>query len=208
MTLRLGVRMETIIVLGFFVVLLGILIYKGRREKKKIIEKLRKQFAINYGKANIREWKTEELERISHYCKDRTTEDSIDELTWNDLDLDFIYQKMAYTRSSMGDDYLYYLLRNPVKEETILQDREKKITCLSENQELRIKLQVIFAQIGRIREYSFADYLKYLMKEKPGSNVKHYLVDGFIIISIFLFSFFVKKINFFKKSIKNYRFQL
>ena len=181
--------METIIVLGFFVVLLGILIYKGRREKKKIIEKLRKQFAVNYGKVNIREWKTEELERISHYCKDRTTEDSIDELTWNDLDLDFIYQQMAYTRSSMGDDYLYYLLRNPVKEETILQDREKKITCLSENQELRIKLQVIFAQIGRIREYSFADYLKYLMKEKPGSNVKHYLVDGFIIISIFLMGY-------------------
>ena len=64
------------------------------------------------------------------------TEHSIDELTWNDLDMDLIYQQMAYTRSSPGDDYLYYMLRNPVKEEEVLLDREKKISCLAENQEL------------------------------------------------------------------------
>ena len=178
--------MEGIIVLIFFSILFAILLYKGMVEKRRTVENLRRGFKENFGKDNARILKNEELEWISHYCKDRMTEHSIDELTWNDLDMDLIYQQMAYTRSSPGDDYLYYMLRNPVKEESVLLDREKKISCLAENQELRIKLQIIFAQMGRIRDYSFADYLNYLMQEKPRSNVKHYLVDSLIVVSVFL----------------------
>ena len=181
--------MEGMVVLSFFLVLFVILLYKGIVEKKRTIEKWKKTFKEDYGKANKRKLKSDELERISHYCKDRMTEESIDELTWNDLDMDLIYGQMAYTRSSLGDDYLYYLLRNPVKEEEILLNREEKITCLSKNHELRIRLQVLFAQLGRIRDYSLADYLKYLMQEEPRSNMKHYLVDGLIVVSVFLMGF-------------------
>lgn len=178
--------MEGVIVLLFFLLLFIILIYKGITENKKRKKKLRKKLAQNFGKANTRVLKDEELERISHYCKDRMTEDSIDELTWNDLDMDLVYEQMAYTRTSFGDDYLYYLLRNPVKEERILLDREKKITCISQNQELRIQLQVLLAQLGRMRDYSLADYIKYLMQEEARSNGKHYFVDVLIVASVFL----------------------
>lgn len=181
--------MEGSIVLLFFLVLFIVLLYKGIAEKKRTVEKLRRSFTGNYGKANTRELKNEELERISHYCKDRMTEDSIDELTWNDLDMDLIYGKMAYTRTSPGDDYLYYMLRNPVKEEKILLDREKRISCIATNQELRIKLQILLAQLGRIRDYSLADYMKYLMQEEPRSNVKHYLADILIVVSVFLMGY-------------------
>lgn len=181
--------MEGSIVLLFFLVLFIVLLYKGIVEKKRTVEKLRRSFTGNYGKANTREVKNEELERISHYCKDRMTDDSIDELTWNDLDMDLIYEKIAYTRTSPGDDYLYYMLRNPVKEEKILLDREKRISCIATNQELRIKLQVLLAQLGRIRDYSLADYMKCLMQEEPRSNVKHYLADILIVVSVFLMGY-------------------
>ena len=181
--------MEGLVVLVFFILLFVIILYKSIVEKKRTLEKWKKRFQENYGKSNQRQLKDEELERISHYCKDRKTESYIDELTWNDLDMDLVYEQMAYTRSSLGDDYLYYLLRNPVKEESVLENREKKITYFAEHQEFRVKLQVIFAQLGKIRDYSLADYLKYLMQEEPRSNVKHYLVDGFIVASIFLMGF-------------------
>ena len=181
--------MEGSIVLLFFLVLFIVLLYKGMVEKKKTVEKLRLNFTENFGKANTRVLKNEELERISHYCKDRMTEDSIDELTWNDLDMDLIYEQMAYTRTSPGDDYLYYVLRNPVKEEEILLVREQKISCISKNQEIRIKLQVLLAQLGRIREYSLSDYMKYLMLEETKSNIKHYLVDGLIVVSVFFMGY-------------------
>ena len=178
--------MEGSIILLFFLVLIIILICKGFVEEKRKTEKLKKKFKEHYGKANKRQIKEEELERISHYCKDRMTKDTIDELTWNDLDMDLVYKQMAYTGSSLGDDYLYYLLRNPVRKEEILLNRENKISCLAKNETLRIKLQVLLAGIGRIRDYSFSDYLKYLMQEESRSNGKHYLVDFLIVCSILL----------------------
>ena len=181
--------MEGIVFLSFFVVLFLILLYKGIVEKKKTIEKCKKNFQEDYGKANKRCLKSEELQRISRYSNLRNSNPAIDNLTWNDLDMDFVYEQMAYTKSSLGDDYLYYLLRNPVTEKQILSDREKKISFLAEQKEIRIKLQVIFAQMGRIRDYSFADYLKYLMQEEPRSNIKHYLVDILILGSVFLIGF-------------------
>lgn len=181
--------MEGISICLIILLLFLILIYRGTIEKKRNKEILRKKFEESYGNVNKRQLRDEELERISHYCKDRMTESSVDELTWNDLDMDLIYQQIAYTRTSPGDDYLYYLLRNPVKEKGILLNREKKITCISQNQELRIKLQVLLARLGRIRDYSLADYLKYLMQEEPRSNIKHYLVDVLIIVSIFLMGY-------------------
>ena len=178
--------MEQLVFLCILVIIILFVVYRGSVEKKRTIEKLERKFKDNYGKVNQRQLKEEELKRISHYCMDRMTEDSIDELTWNDLDMDLIYQQMAYTQSSLGDDYLYYMLRNPVKDEDVLLDREKKILCLSDHPELIIKLQVLFAQIGRIRDYSFSDYIKYLMEEEPRSNGKHYIVNGLLVLSVFL----------------------
>ena len=181
--------MEEIIILFFFLAIFIILLCKGSVERKRTEKKLRKRFEESFGNVNKRQIKDEEIERISHYCKDRMTKCSVDELTWNDLDMDLVYEQMAYTRTSPGDDYLYYMLRNPVKEKGILLNREKKITCISENQELRIKLQLLMAQLGRIRDYSLADYIKYLMQEEPRSNVKHYVVDVLIIVSIFFMGY-------------------
>ena len=128
-------------------------------ENKQRKEKLRKKYTQNFGQPNVRQWKEGDLEKISRYSKLRNETCGIDELTWLDLDMNEVYRQMAYTRSSLGDDYLYDLLRNPVKEETILQNREKKITSLTQTPEARISLQVIFAQLGRIPKYSFAEYL-------------------------------------------------
>ena len=181
--------MEMMIWLSVFILIFLTILYKGIIENKRTTEKLSKCFKENWGKANQRQWKSDELERSSHYSECRRSNHTIDELTWNDLDMDSVYAQMAYTRSSLGDDYLYYVLRNPVKEEGILTDREKKISCLAKKEELRIKLQILFARIGKIRDYSFADYLKLLMQEEPRSNVKHYLVDILIVFSLILMGY-------------------
>ena len=93
----------------------GFIIIKGNIDNKINAEKNKRKFIDNYGKSNTRKWKNGELERISIYAKYRESEQTIDELTWNDLDMNLIYQQMVYTESSLGDDYLYYLLE---KEET------------------------------------------------------------------------------------------
>ena len=162
------------------------ILYRGKIESRNRTKKLREKFQNEFEKANARFWKTGDLERISSYAKYRETERSIDDLTWNDLDMDLIYQQMAYTQSSLGDDYLYYLLKNPVKDIEVLQDREKKIMCLSLNQDVRLNLQVLFSKLGKMERFSLAQYLEFLMKEKPGNNIKHYVMDVLILLSILL----------------------
>ena len=178
--------MEKIAVLSIFFGVLIFILFRGKVEEKKREEKIQKKLKENFGKANERAWKEQEIERISHYCKDKVTEDFIDDITWNDLDMDLIYQQIAYTQSSLGDDFLYYMLRNPVKDEEILSDREKKICSLSQQPEFRRKIQVLCARIGKIRDYSFSDYISCLMEEQPRSNRKHYLMDILIVLSVCL----------------------
>ena len=174
-----------------FLFLFFFILYRGKLESRNRTEKLREKFRNDFGKGNSRVWKLGDLDRISYYAKYRESEQTVDDLTWNDLDMDLIYQQMAYTQSSLGDDYLYYLLKNPVKEELILEEREKKIVFLSLNQNIRLNLQVLFSKLGKIERFSLAQYLEFLMKEKPGKNRKHYVVDILIGFSVLLMVFHV-----------------
>ncbi len=181
--------MTEIVFLGIFLFLFVFMIGNGYVINKKKTEKLICKLKEDYGKENQRKWTPQELEKISHYSKKRSTKESIDELTWNDLDMDLIFRQMAYTGSSVGDDYLYFLLHNPAKEKMVLLEREKKLSCLENQEETRIKLQVLFADIGRIKKYSFSDYITYLMQENAKSNRIHYAVIFLIIFSLFFMQF-------------------
>lgn len=176
--------MEFGIVLIFFVLLFLIILIKGVVEDKRKIQKWQRTFREDFGKGNKRQWKSGELEQISHYSRDKQAEYEIDDLTWNDLDMDEVFRQMAYTRSSLGDDYLYDMLRKPVGNKAVLKHREMQIQSLKKQEECRIELQILFARLGRIQEYSFSDYLKYLMQEEPKSNTKHYLMMGAIVCSV------------------------
>lgn len=64
-----------------------------------------------------------------HYQLFLETEDELlDDLTWNDLDLDELYVQMNNTQSGVGDHLLYAMLRQPCLNEAELQKRTKIIT--------------------------------------------------------------------------------
>ena len=45
--------------------------------------------------------------------KGNANENSIDDITWNDLGMDDIFRMMNNTNSSAGQEYLYRMLRQP-----------------------------------------------------------------------------------------------
>lgn len=183
--------MEKIVLFLILICIFLFVVIKGNIDNKKNIEKNKRDFKKNFGKENTRVWKSGDLDRISYYAKHREAEQTVDDLTWNDLDMDLIYRQMAYTQSSLGDDFLYYLLKNPVKEELVLEEREKKIVCLNLNQDVRLNMQMLFSGLGHMERFSLAQYLEFLMKEKSGENRKHYIADIFIGFSILLMVFHV-----------------
>lgn len=152
-----------------FIFIMGML--EERRAKKKFREKLEK----DYGKPSRKQYVEGRLSTISGYYKKTIGETDffIDDITWNDLDMDRLYQAMDYTFSAAGEEVLYKTLRCPSMGEGIFKEREEKINYFRENKEKRINVQLLFASIGRTGKYSIVDYFDYLDDLKAEKLTRH-----------------------------------
>ena len=128
---------------------------KEQLDKKAYEEKLKN----DYGKINTRKLSSEELKSIKGFTNYHFHEDMIDDITWNDLDMNLIYSKMNYCNSSAGDEFLYYTLRSPHTKLFDWSDFECKVNRLIEDPEYRTKLQVCLHDIGRSKNYSIYSYI-------------------------------------------------
>ena len=98
------------VVFGAFFLLIVQFSYSNRMRKGR----WRERFQREWGTIPDREYDYTELDKISRYFyynlkKGRIPEPYIDDITWNDLDMDSIYAYVNHTRSSPGEEYQYYL---------------------------------------------------------------------------------------------------
>jgi len=164
-----------IIILAGFI----ILIVRGRIEQKKLRKQIIKQFRDEYGAAPAKLRGREEAAVKGSYLHfmEKTDVFSLDDITWNDLDMDLIFQRINYTRSSAGTEELYRMLRCPVTEEEILRERDALADGMGEHETLREELSLELYAIGFTGKYALSDYLSYLDALKERSNWKHILLD-------------------------------
>lgn len=164
--------------LVFLLMLKEVIGYK--KSEKIFIEKLYKE----YGVLPPREYKPGRLEIISHYFEKHKDGFFIDDITWNDLDMDEVFKRMNYTYSAAGEEYLYYVLRKPCMEEAELLKREKIIDFISSHPDERVAFQLIYSKLGKTGKYSIYDYLDYLDGLGNRSNLQHYFALLLLLISI------------------------
>lgn len=146
-------------------------VYSYKKSERQFIESLYGE----YGVLPIREYKPGQLETISRYFVKHKEGFSIDDITWNDLNMDEVFKRMNYTYSAAGEEYLYYTLRKPCMDEEELLKREKIIGYFSEHPDERVTYQFIFSKLGRTGKFSIYDYLDYLDQLGTRSNFQHYL---------------------------------
>ena len=101
------------VILGFIVLFMVKGFFDYKKSQKEFIRRLRK----DYGVLPQKEYKPEKFENISHYFLKHQDGFVIDDITWNDLNMDDVFKRMNYTYSAAGEEYLYYLLRKPCCEE-------------------------------------------------------------------------------------------
>ena len=143
------------------IILAAMAIYGYISEKKMndyIIRKLKKSFGEPAG----REWKSGEFIHVPGYSRNHETEFTIDDITWNDLNMDDIFGKLNYTLSSAGEEYLYYLLRNPSLSSDGRDSFEEKIEHFRTDNDRRLALQLALLKCGKTGKYSIYDYLNNL----------------------------------------------
>lgn len=176
---------------GFVTIALTILLVffisgmiNDRNELKRYREKLKKE----YGSANTREYAAEGSAGLCGYYRSHRSEDSLDDITWNDLNMEDIYRRMDYCKTSAGDEYLYYLLRNPKLGQYDWTDFEKKTEYYRTHAEERLQLQLILHKMGYTGKYSIYDYLDNLETLGKRSNTKDILgIVAFLLAFILCF---------------------
>ncbi len=180
--------MEGIILLSILVGVSLVAYILGVRDQiaseKALVYKLKK----NYGEAPKREYKPDELDHLLGYYKNHPEDFQIDDATWNDLNMDGVFARMNYCLSATGEEYLYYMLRTP-KQIDDFEELERKVDYFQKNDDARIKVQRIFAKIGRNIRYSIYDYIDYLDDVSKFSNKEHYLM--LVLMAIALMSCFI-----------------
>lgn len=156
------------------------------KNKKNMIYNLRQQ----WGQLPEREYSSEKMEyMMSYYNSIKDELRDVDDITWNDLEMDEIFALINNSQCSIGEEYLYALLHKPCFDADELAERNRIIKYFSEHEEERIKLQSSLSMIGRASRISIYEYINRLNEQQSGSNLKHYLMILSVIGSIVLIFF-------------------
>lgn len=153
-----------LLILGF-IAFAAFAVWETCKSRKRVFGKIRK----TYGQWPEREYSMEEFDAISHYYVHRKKEGLpvIDDITWNDLDMDRIFMLLNHTWSCIGESYLYCLLRMPAMEEETLKERNRLIEYFRTHPGAREKMEYRFARIGKTGSQSMFDYIYNLAELKP-----------------------------------------
>lgn len=154
---------------------------------------IREKIINNWGKKRKQNYKEKEIDSISSYFKN--TKDSkvffIDDITWNDLNMNDIFSTINNTQSSVGEEFLYNILREPLFDETKLKARDSTIKYFACNDKERVRIQYIIAKLGKDRMACISDFFnsEWLNSKK----LIYYRILSSIPI-IFMGLFFITKV--------------
>lgn len=113
---------------------------------------------------------------------------SVDDTTWNDLDMDFVFAEADHTISITGSQYLYYLLRTPVFDDKLLAKRAHIINKFLQNEDTAQLLQYHLLSIGDAEDVSFKIFRKDLETNRKLLvlySILRYIIIPEIIIALF-----------------------
>ena len=146
----------------------------GSANRKREDDALLKKLADSFGKRPDKKIPGERSRHLDGYYKahPEPVPGGIDDITWNDLELSLVLQRISLvlqrtdtTRSSAGEEYLYYALRTAKR----LSARDREVLDYltgSASSSERSKLQFLLSKLGDTGHYSLYDYLEKL-KDAP-----------------------------------------
>lgn len=181
--------MELLLFFASLIIFMGILfLWEFLQAKKKEIFFV-KSLYDHYGEKPSKEYKPERFERIPGYYMRHIHPGQIDDITWNDLNMDELYKRMNYTFSASGEEYLYYMLRNAGIDKASLDHLEEVVSFFEANEDERVKIQYLMHQLGHSGQYSLYEYIENLDCLGERSNKKHITMNLLFITVLIIMPF-------------------
>ncbi len=169
--------MEKYIYIGAAGVVVLYILYKLITSRRNRRIRLLARVKAAFGAVPDREYTEEELKKIRIYSDTIRSEDDfyIDDITWNDLDMDAIFAAMNQTFSSSGEEVLYDILRRPVFSSAELEERDRVIRFFQTHDKEREEIAMDYASIGRTKKYSLIEFLSMFRTLQLAPDIKYIL---------------------------------
>ncbi|MCQ2518824.1 MAG: hypothetical protein MJ119_08705, partial [Lachnospiraceae bacterium] len=156
--------MPSLVIWGLIISVVVLSVIFSHISEKNKIEKFKTRLKDEFGAVKESVYSADRLNSINGYFNYHLDNDSfkLDELTWNDIEMDRVYRRINYCYSSPGDEILYSKLRCPNTDKKDWSSYEKKLAFWTDNEEERLKVQIIFAKLSRTGRFSLYRYIEFL----------------------------------------------
>lgn len=165
----------TLKIIVLCVILLALVVVKIIYDHKRDQRRLERYLKRTWGVPADRDYNQEQVEAIAAYYEANREEGDIDDITWNDLNMDQVYPVLNHTRTSIGEEYLYALLRKPIADLEEMEERERLIQCFLDKREESLRLQKALAAIGKLMKMSVYHNLQRVHDLPEGKLFQHIL---------------------------------
>lgn len=171
-----------IIVAAFFIInfLISVSI------KNKPLDEIRSSWGKNPSPTKKKYPETFLKSAYRSYIKLKPSKNTIDDITWNDLDMMEVFNKMNTSRSSIGAEALYRRLRITDANENDQAYLEKLISHFDQHPQDREAIQYIFSNIGRLDDNGVLDFIRKKKDKKLYKTGLHILFGLIPLVSIIL----------------------
>jgi len=148
----------TVLLIMFPIIIVAIIFINS---KIKADKKLKLQLLSSFGKPPDKvEYELESIKKYSLYKKAHIIDELwIDDITWNDLNMDKVFRRINVCLTSIGEEYLYNCLHELQSEPSRLLEREKIIGFFTENSEVRLTVQLCLAKMGKVKNNGLASLI-------------------------------------------------
>lgn len=151
--------MEFVVFTGVLLFIFLFMIIQELMQAKKEEKRFRNSLLENYGKEPPKEYSLERFARLDSYLERHKEEKQLDDITWNDLGMDEVFCRIDRTLSAAGEEYLYFTLRNIFCGKEKLDHLEEVTGWFLEQDDTRIRVQLLLKKLGHLGKYSLYDYL-------------------------------------------------
>lgn len=139
----------------------AILILLHRSKKKRAERFLREKIKNLWGKEHKEKRDFLHIEKLYKFSLERKIpEFYIDDITWKDLNMDTVFEKIDHTSSLPGMQYLYNILRNPIFNGEVLEERNEIISSLQNQKEISQEIQYPLSLLGKKEGKDIFKYFK------------------------------------------------
>ena len=146
--IALGMQLNYYLFSISFLTLIFVFFYQ-KKKKKRLNEFQNKIIRSQWGKGPKVKAGFEYRDFLYNFLLKDEKDFIIDNITWQDLNMDVVFSKMDHTMSLPGMQYLYYILRKPIFERELLIRRKNKIISLKNNKSISQEIQFPLFLLGK-----------------------------------------------------------